>query len=82
MGKNKVTGSVRTGSLETPDTHHGRKRLASLPFTRGKARDGKGQLDCGEETTPEDPLQREAGFPLRPPAAAVGRGHGSAGTLA
>lgn len=49
---------------------------------RGKARDGKGQLDCGEETTPEDPLQREAGFPLRPPAAAVGRGHGSAGTLA
>lgn len=29
---------------------------------RGKARDGKGQLDSGEETTPEDPLHREAGF--------------------
>ena len=29
---------------------------------RGKAHDGKGQLDCGEEMTPEDPLQREVVF--------------------
>ena len=51
---------------------------------RGKAREGNGQLDCGEESRPEAPLQREAGF--APEASGRRRGpraqfHGNSGVM-
>ena len=59
-----------------------RERAGEAP--RGKAREGNGQLDCGEETTPEAPLQREAGF--APEASGRRRGpraqfHGNSGGM-